>query len=586
MTLNVLAVFVFLLLPPGAAAEGGRTAAILMQQPFGARAFTLGQAYSALGDDVFGLAYNPATLGRLLESQGGTQVIRSVGQTRLGYLGFATPLSPSHALGLGVAYLDTGRTSIFDSNGVETESRTAQRDLLINLGYAHTWPLGAGRLHAGLSSKLLKTTLAEELNATAYAADIGTIYELRVKGGLASFGAAASHLGPGLKYTGGLATGSETDPLPATYRAAVGYMKRAFRSDAVSLGIQFDQVPSDELSYMGAGLEYRYRGVGALRAGYRHGQDNARITFGAGIALAGLSFDYGIGLGDTLNDVHQLSLTYRFSIPGIKYAEPLPEARTPVEALAQRAREAIRAARFFDAWSEMNRLDVAFPNNTARASINAELAAAARKLSEGGIDSPGYAYAAAFRDFQRGDWEDAISSLELAKRKNPDSREVADALDQARRMVKKAREQEQLSRQARNATLFELANKAFESGDHAQARTIVNTILGFGPYQPAQSLRRKLDLKAAKPEKKAPAKKKGRRQRAKLAPPPYSSTRSSADALQADRLYNEAMRQYLRGELEAARENLRNAARLNPDSENVRNFLTSVEKTLKPGGGE
>ena len=46
----------------------------LFQAPFGARPFAMGQAYAAYGDDLFGMSYNPATLGRLKDSQVAAQL--------------------------------------------------------------------------------------------------------------------------------------------------------------------------------------------------------------------------------------------------------------------------------------------------------------------------------------------------------------------------------------------------------------------------------------------------------------------------------------------------------------------------------
>src|SRR3989338_116488 len=78
-------------------ASPGQSGGVLFREPFGARPFAMGQAYAALGDDVFGMFYNPASLSRLKQSQMAVEFVRSIADVQLGYIGLASALNPSRS---------------------------------------------------------------------------------------------------------------------------------------------------------------------------------------------------------------------------------------------------------------------------------------------------------------------------------------------------------------------------------------------------------------------------------------------------------------------------------------------------------
>src|SRR3989338_5693067 len=206
----------------GLRAENGRTGAVLLQTPFGARPFALGQAYAALGDDAFGIFYNPASISRLRESQFASQFIRGLVDTNIGYGAFATPLNPAQALGLGIAYMDLGMVDVFDDEGKRTAAVNAQSDLLIHFAYAYSLSTRGGRLNLGIGTKLLRSTIFEEMQSLAFAADTGGLWEIPLAEAALSAAAVVSNLGPPLRYSGGLASGAQADPLPFTAPLGAG----------------------------------------------------------------------------------------------------------------------------------------------------------------------------------------------------------------------------------------------------------------------------------------------------------------------------------------------------------------------------
>ena len=548
--------------------ETGRAGAILFQQPFGARPFALGQAYSALGDDVFGLSYNPAILSRLPDSQVATQFVQSVTSAKLGYVGFATPLNPANALGVSVGYLDTGAADIFDASGSRVGQVTIERDFLLQLGYARSFMLGAGRLHLGASPKIMRSVLVNEVTATAYAADVGALYERPLGPGRASLAVVMANMGPGIRYSGGIASGSQTDPLPLTSKIAASYTRPAFLSDSIALGITIDRVFPDDEIHAGLGGEYVYHGICALRAGYRFAQDTGGLTFGTGVKFSKIALDYSFGLVQSLSHIHHISLTYHFTIPGIEYTAAAAAAVTPMESLSKDVREAIAHRRWFEAMDSISKLEGFFPGSASIAQLRQDIFASVhRRQQEATLDAPD-PYAAAFLRWQDGAWEDVVRFLSAAKAAEPGNDEIRRYLERARRRLTDIKERKKLEEQARYATLFELASQAYEAEDLNRARRILQELLSIGSYQPARSLLHKIEI--------------AQRTRPSIRPPvvaaPVAPTTNPA---KAEALYYEALRQYAGNEPERALSSLTEALKLDPANPNVRNTLDRLQRELR-----
>ncbi|HBT60118.1 MAG TPA: hypothetical protein DEB40_00020 [Elusimicrobia bacterium] len=572
-----------IILPLGteiAEAKGGTAGAILFQEPFGARPLALGQAYAALGDDIFAMPYNPASLTRLRQSQAATQFIQSISDTQIGYAALATPLNPTQAMGLSLSYLDAGQADVFDTNGSPTKSISAQRDFLAQLAYAHSFAAPEGRLHLGTGVKLLKSEIAEDMRATAYAMDVGALYGYRWRDGVASLGLAVSNLGPGIAYSGGLASGSQSDPLPLTTRMALGYAKNVFSSDIMSIGFEMDRVFPENDFFEGFGLEYNYHRLCSLRLGYRVGQDVSGLSMGLGLKFKDLSIDYGMGLFQTFNNIQQLSLNYRFRIPGIRYNQDA--APSPISVLAGRARASLSANRCFDAAAEVKRMDALFPDSLEAAAFRLEIQELINNILRQGVQTPRYSYALAFKFSEESNWEQALANLELSRRLEPDNAEIKTYLEKIKNTVQEELRQRKLQLQARTGTLFEIAYQAYEAKDLVRSWRIVKEILRLGPYQPAESLRKLIEEQGRKPASTPrPA---ARRPDSIQAPSPIPAPQkqpTSWEINKAEQLYYAAVRNYADNEIEKALADLREGLRLNPENESIRNTLDRIEKELK-----
>ena len=191
-------------------AEAGRTGAITLSRPLGARASALADAFSAVPGGLDSLTYNPAGLAGLDHRQVRTDYTRGIVDDSFSFLGFAQPLGRL-TLATGAAYYDAGTMSLNLSNGVR-ETRKVEQDWVGLLGGA--MKVGSGLSVGGLA-KYYRLTLAQEASARGMAFDAGALWRAPWRG--LSFGAAVQNAGAAVKFE------QEADPLPLTMRAGAAY---------------------------------------------------------------------------------------------------------------------------------------------------------------------------------------------------------------------------------------------------------------------------------------------------------------------------------------------------------------------------
>lgn len=544
-----------------ACADTGKSGAVIMRQPFGARPVALGQAYSALGDDAFVLGYNPAGLGRLRESHFASQFLRGVEDTKLGQAVFATPISPSHAFGLSAATMDEGKIDLINDAGQNVGQTDLQRDLLIGLAYAYSrrgWSLGA-------SGKFYRSVVTGDATTTGYAADLGGLYHMKAHGGQLTFAAAAANLGPAVKYSGGITTGSEKDPLPMTGRFGAAFSRRVLASDTIAVAVQSEQIFPEDASIQSVGFEYNYKGYSAVRLGYRIGPTGG-LSMGVGAVFKGLSIDYGLFLVQALNNVQQLSLNYRFTIPGIRYEESPP---SPIDQVEKRAREAIAAGQFFKAIDEIRRIEAIYPDGTRSNALRHSLEEKIQRFLLRGDRSPDRAYAAGYKAFMNKRFAEAVVEFRRVVETDVDNLEAPVYLKKAQQMAGQEEAQKKLQRQATVSTLYELADKAADAGDMSRALKLILEIRKIADFPPAEKLEKR--LLEGKSRKKAVA----RRAAAIKVERKYATPE---DIQRADALYWQAIRFYAAGDLQETLRCLNEGLQLNPAADNLRVTLEYIKR--------
>jgi hypothetical protein len=278
------------------------------------RAIALGGAYTALGDDIGAIYYNPAGLASLLTSELNFTYLSLYQGMSYEFIAFGYPLgmampSVGGTVALSVNLLQPGNLQRTNDAGVTTGSFSSG-DQVFSLAYARAF---GSSVHAGLSVKMIQQQI-DTIQTSLFDVDAGIVI-------LPSFD--GLRIGASLKHLG--AQSSSFD-LPLSLNAGLSYRRYEIFSaqddGALTAETTFPLRPIEDRIGMKVGGEYNFKWVGSratLRAGYTFlDQDLNGIGFtigaGYGLDLSGaiLFFDYAYAPADIFGDAHRISLTTKF----------------------------------------------------------------------------------------------------------------------------------------------------------------------------------------------------------------------------------------------------------------------------------
>lgn len=280
----------------------GTTTANFLKLGVGARAVAMGEAYSAVADDVTSLYWNPAGLSNIDGQAASFMHAPYLASSYYDYGAYAHQFG-AHTLAGGVQYFSAGSLAQTDENNTPLGSFTPY-DLAMSLGYAYRmsdegWALGvAGKF---IRSKIIDT-------ASAFAVDAGA--QSRWYAGRIRFAFALSNLGSSMKFD----QESERLPLAFRYGGAFRITPRWLASlDIVS--------PRDNGTYTAWGTEYKWHTLRQLQLASRLGYNTRTVgdisgvsglSLGFGLSWQALAFDYAFlpygGLGIT----HRISISLKW----------------------------------------------------------------------------------------------------------------------------------------------------------------------------------------------------------------------------------------------------------------------------------
>ena len=327
----------------------GTTAAPILQVPMGACAVGMGSAFTAVAGDPFSIHYNPAGFATMMDKEAGLLYLKGLEDQNVEDVTFASPL-PFPGLAAD-GYSTVGAYLLFAQNGtiqvnqtnpdgsfLSSQSLSAGNDFVGALGYAERFadvttdlfgPMLRMEHFAGLTGKVIHSTLAQQYSATAIAGDFG--YLLRFPDTGWTGGASLLNLGSKLKFV------NVGDPLPTTFRVGAA---RVFDLQAttgqksqVTAALDMDYVAHENDWHANMGAEYAFGDIVAARIGYQFHQDIAGLTAGFGIRLESFQVDYAWAMSDVFSDTHRFSVTYRFGAVSAKergaVLSPRPAYRAP-----------------------------------------------------------------------------------------------------------------------------------------------------------------------------------------------------------------------------------------------------------------
>ena len=285
-------------------AGAGNVGAEFLAIGIGARAESMGGAFTGLADDVSAGYWNPGGLAQLE----GMQVLTMYnswfeGMTHV-YLGLGKKLDSGSVIGGEVNYMTSGDISGADTTGNAASSFSGNW-MAVGLSYSGYVGENVG---VGVNLKNVTESISGE-SGTGMGADLGLIYKYGEKGDV---GLSVLNLGSGIQYAGD----TEASPFPQIVRAGISY--NALEGEN-SLVLCFDvaNYSMDTSMGIGAGGEYRTAGGLALRAGAEQVDGVMTPTFGIGIGGNGnFIVDIGAGMYSSLGSAYKVSLLGKFGGTG------------------------------------------------------------------------------------------------------------------------------------------------------------------------------------------------------------------------------------------------------------------------------
>ena len=304
------AVILGCLADPAYAITNGTQAGAFLMIANGARPTAMGEAFTAVADDLSAVSWNPAGLGSLPSLQAMVSYAAWFADTGFSTVSIGGPVFPGHVLA-GTFY--SFHVPRIANVPAEIEAPVDLSDYAVGLSYA--WAM-TDRLAIGAGARLLSTAIQQkdspDLNASGALLDLGFLYrndDPPVSGGIV-----LQNMGPHIKFRDAEA--------PTPFWARLGFGWRAYRDEWLNLTGAFDasfpvetryhlQVPDGGITEIykasikgpsqnrfniGFGAECWIADVLALRGGYtiRMGSDISSPSAGAGLRFPMSPFVYNL----------------------------------------------------------------------------------------------------------------------------------------------------------------------------------------------------------------------------------------------------------------------------------------------------
>jgi hypothetical protein len=299
------------------------------------RGTALGDAYVAMANDVSALVWNPAGIQQIGRRSFGISHTQLFAGITLNFAGITLPVDNVNSIGLGIVHLNSGdieQTTIEQPEGTGDTYNTS--DLMVGLSYARRL---TDRVLLGVTVKYIEEKLYHE-KASTFAFDVGSQFDTGVYG--MKLGVAFQNFGgkmqldgsdldvtyqdqlTGFEQTAGSRLATDEWPIPLVYRMGVmmdfvGPRSQLINSSVNRFTLAFEaNDPADHFLRYNFGAEYEWKGMFALRGGYKMNYDEANYTLGAGfkVNMGGtlVQLDYSYNDYGLLDFVHQYSFMFAF----------------------------------------------------------------------------------------------------------------------------------------------------------------------------------------------------------------------------------------------------------------------------------
>jgi outer membrane protein OmpA-like peptidoglycan-associated protein len=337
--------------PVDAQVTGRFAAPFLRISPY-ARQVAMGEAFTALANDVNVMRYNVGGLGTLRNIMLSTHWHKWIDDTYQGAFEVALPWRFGVA-GFNLTYFNEGEITEVDANFRQTGRVIGSHDLIFSFGYGHYLRLFNNPLSFGAGVKLIRQELAGE-PAAGTGIDLGLLYAMKN----VSLGATVQNLTAGkMKFI------NEEYLLPETARGGIAIrlpLGQQFKW-TVGTDVAWTLGGSDEKARIYSGTELRISKVFAVRGGYKfHDTELSRWGAGFGVIIpmnwfgrSSTALDYAYSPMEAFDSqTHRFSLSFTFGaiqpvLAGIdpsQLVEMQQQVARELEA-AEQARKAAEEAR-------------------------------------------------------------------------------------------------------------------------------------------------------------------------------------------------------------------------------------------------
>jgi hypothetical protein len=298
----------------------------------GARANGMGESFTAVANDASASYWNPAGLAFVSEQKREITLQHSQWLQQLAddmyfeFLGYAQYIEGWGGVGGNITFMSMGEQQEIEEGSTEPIGSFYSYGICADAAFGTEVAPG---LAVGLGLKFIYDHLyyMDNGKGSSFAADLGVLYKIPEQSfGNISVGATLTNLGPNMSYGGN----SENNPLPRKLKLGVAYVP--FEDELTSLLVSADYTKllvgvedgiSEEIkeNKWGAGAEFWYYNLLALRAGYIHdteGQSTiSGVSFGAGLQWNDFQLDMAfIPVDESLQGSgkynQKYSLTLRF----------------------------------------------------------------------------------------------------------------------------------------------------------------------------------------------------------------------------------------------------------------------------------
>jgi hypothetical protein len=281
-----------LLMLPVLVLASGTTGAAFLKIPTGSRPIALGEAYTALGNDVNCINWNPG--GLVFSRHKELILMRSFWflGTSYNHFAFSLPSAGYGAFGLAVSYLGYGDFEGYDAHYQPLPNFSAY-DMNVALSYAQ---IVTNAFSLGVNLKFIMEKV-EETSGKAFAVDIGARYQ-QPKAPY-SLGFSARNIGSSMKLE------SEGYALPMEFTFGA-----AFHLNQLTLPADIGYSTDDGIEFA-AGAEFVLAQIMSIRAGYKIGATPGGLSglrAGCGFMVKSIYLDYAFAPYDNLGSAHILSL--------------------------------------------------------------------------------------------------------------------------------------------------------------------------------------------------------------------------------------------------------------------------------------